>query len=135
MTILFAEPNSAKCFLAETTLALVSILVMHMENPYILVMVTASSKQEAEKIAQQLLEEKLIACVNVVGPVASHFNWAGKIDHVEEYLMLMKSRVDLFEALVAKVNALHSYEVPEVIALPVLKGSAAYLDWLGSVLK
>jgi periplasmic divalent cation tolerance protein len=106
-----------------------------MENPYILVMVTASSKQEAEKIAQQLLEEKLIACVNIVGPVFSHFHWAGKIDHAEEYLMLMKSRVDLFDALAAKVRAFHSYEVPEVIALPVLKGSAAYLNWLDSVLK
>lgn len=106
-----------------------------MEPSYVMVMVTASSKQEAEKIAQQLLEEKLIACANIVGPVSSHFHWAGKIDKAEEYLMLMKSRADLFEALSVKVKALHSYEVPEVLALPLLKGSAAYLDWLNSSLK
>lgn len=106
-----------------------------MENSYIMVIVTASSKQEAEKIAHQLLEEKMIACANIVGPVSSHFHWAGKIDKAEEYLMLMKSRAELFEALSAKVKALHSYEVPEIIALPVLKGSAAYLDWLSNSLK
>ncbi len=106
-----------------------------MENSYIIVMVTTSSKQEAEKIAQQLLEDKLIACANIVDPVSSLFHWAGKIDHAEECLMLMKSRADLFEALSAKVKALHSYEVPEVLALPVLKGSAAYLGWLGNSLK
>jgi periplasmic divalent cation tolerance protein len=98
-------------------------------------MVTVGGKQEAEKIAQQLLEEKLIACANILGPVSSHFHWAGKIDKAEEYLMLMKSRADLFEALSERVKALHSYEVPEVLALPILKGSKAYLDWLGSILK
>lgn len=107
----------------------------HLENSYIVVMVTVGGKQEAEKIAQQLLEEKLIACANILGPVSSHFHWAGKIDKAEEYLMLMKSRADLFEALSERVKALHSYEVPEVLALPILKGSKAYLDWLGSILK
>lgn len=106
-----------------------------MQNSYITVLVTTASKQEAEKIAQQLLEEKLIACINIVGPVTSYFHWAGKIDNAEEYLMLMKSRTDLFEELSKRVKALHSYDVPEIIALPVLYGATSYLEWLDSVLK
>jgi periplasmic divalent cation tolerance protein len=109
--------------------------VADLENSYVIVIVSTANKQEAEKIAAQLLEEKLIACANILGPVSSHFIWAGKIDQAEEYLVLMKSHLDLFEILTTRVKVLHSYEVPEVLALPVLKGSVAYLDWLNSVLK
>jgi periplasmic divalent cation tolerance protein len=98
-------------------------------------MVTTSSKQEAETIAQKLLETKLIACANIMGPVSSHFHWSGKIEHAEEYLLLMKSRQSLFDELAAEVKVLHSYEVPEILALPIIKGSKAYLGWLGSSLK
>jgi len=106
-----------------------------MSDAYILVLVTTSSKQEAEKISQTLLEQKLIACANIVGPVSSHFYWQGKIDCAEEFLVLMKSRVDLFDVVAERVKALHSYEVPEVLALPVLKASAAYLSWLAETLR
>ena len=105
-----------------------------MENVYIVVMVTTASKQEAEKIAQCLLKEKLIACANIIGPVSSLFHWSGKIERAEEYLIFMKSRKDLFRKLAEAVKALHSYEVPEVIALPIVEGSKAYLDWLGNCL-
>jgi len=106
-----------------------------MEKSYITVFVTTCSKKEAEKIALQLLEDKLVACVNIVGPVWSYFSWAGRIDKAEEYLMLMKSNADLFYELSEKIKSLHSYDVPEVIALPVVKGSETYLEWLSSVLK
>ena len=106
-----------------------------MENLYIIVLVTTASKQEAETISQVLLENKLIACANILGPVSSHFHWQGKIDRSEEFLVLMKSRLDLFEAVAAQVKALHSYEVPEVLALPVVKGSATYLNWIASTLR
>jgi periplasmic divalent cation tolerance protein len=122
-------------FFSENFLSLLSILVAPLKDSYVVVMVTASNKQEAEKITQKLLEEKLIACANILGPVSSHFHWAGKIDKAEEYLLFMKSRSDLFDAVSAKVKTLHSYEVPEVLALPILKGSKAYLDWLNGVLK
>jgi periplasmic divalent cation tolerance protein len=102
---------------------------------YIIVLVTTASKQEAEKITQSLLEAKLIACANIVGSVASHFHWAGKIEHAEEFLVLMKSRSDLFEQIAEKVKRLHSYEVPEIIALPIVSGSEEYLGWLGKSLK
>ena len=104
-----------------------------MSDSYILVLVTTSSKQEAEKIAQNLLEAKLIACANIIGPVSSHFHWDGKVEQAEEFLVLMKSRSDLFEKISETVGKLHSYEVPEIIALPIVAGSKAYLDWLGNV--
>ena len=107
----------------------------HLKNAYIIVLVTTASKQEAQKITQHLLSERLIACANIVGPVSSHFHWSGKLEKAEEYLILMKSRRDLFRALSESVKAVHSYEVPEIIALPVVDGSKAYLDWLDSCLR
>ncbi len=105
-----------------------------MEKAYIIVMVTTASKQEAEKIAQRVLNERLIACANIIGPVSSLFHWSGKIEKAEEYLIFMKSRKDLFEKLAENVKALHSYQIPEIIVLPVIGGLKAYLDWLGSCL-
>ena len=98
-------------------------------------MVTTASKVEAETIVQRLLEAKLIACANIVGSVQSHFHLSGKIDKAEEYLIFMKSRKDLFEKLSETVKALHSYEVPEILAVPVVDGSKAYLDWLDNCLR
>src|SRR3990172_3844690 len=106
-----------------------------MSTDLILVLVTTASKEEAEKIAQRLLKDKLIACANIIGPVTSHFHWLGKIDCAEDCLVVMKSRMDLFGALVDCVKGLHSYEVPEVLALPIVAGSEAYLGWMGEVLK
>jgi periplasmic divalent cation tolerance protein len=106
-----------------------------MNTDYILVLVTTASKDEAEKIAKKLLVEKLIACANIINPVTSHFYWSGKIDCAEECLVIMKSRIDLFKALVDCVKGLHSYEVPEVLALPIVAGSEAYLGWMSEVLK
>jgi periplasmic divalent cation tolerance protein len=106
-----------------------------LENSLIIVLVTVGSKEEAEKISQQLLEDKLIACANIIGPVTSHFQWLGKIDCAEEFLVLLKSRKDLFEALSEKVKSLHSYEVPEILALSVVAGSKDYLRWFGDSLK
>ena len=106
-----------------------------MNNNYIVILVTAKDKQEAEKITQTLLKENLIACANIVNPVTSFFHWSGKIDKAEECLIVMKSRSDLFTQVVELVRGLHSYEVPEILALPIVEGSAAYLDWMSGVLK
>jgi periplasmic divalent cation tolerance protein len=106
-----------------------------MNNDYIIVLVTTANKAEAEKIAQALLKERLIACANIINPVTSFFFWSGKIDKVEECLVVMKSRRDLFAELAERLKGLHSYEVPEVLALPIVEGSAAYLGWMGEVLK
>ena len=106
-----------------------------LRNSYIIIMVTTAGIEEAETIVQRLLEAKLIACANIIGPVSSHFHWSGKMEKAEEYLILMKSRKDLFEKLSETVKALHSYEMPEILALPVVEGSKAYMDWLGSCLR
>ena len=102
---------------------------------FIVVLVTTSNKAEAEKISQALLKEKLIACANIINTVTSFFFWSGKIDKAEECLVVMKSRLDLFGKLEERLRGLHSYEVPEVLALPIVEGSKAYLDWMGEVLK
>jgi periplasmic divalent cation tolerance protein len=106
-----------------------------LRNSYIIIIVTTASREKAETIVQRLLEARLIACANIVGPVHSHFRWSGKTEKAEEYLILMKSRRDLFEKLSETVKALHSYEVPEIIALPIVEGSKAYMAWLDSCLK
>ena len=105
-----------------------------MERTPIIVLVTASSREEAEKIVQRLLEEKLIACANIISPLHSLFWWQGKIDQAQEHLILMKTRRDLFEKLTEIVKSLHSYTVPEIIAIPIIEGSADYLAWLNESL-
>ena len=105
-----------------------------MKISHIIVVVTTSSKAEAERVTQSLLEARLIACANIVGPVQSLFHWSGKINKAEEYLILMKSRKGLFGKLSAVVKASHSYDVPEIIALPIIDGSKPYLDWLSNCL-
>jgi len=106
-----------------------------LKQSYMVVLVTTGNRREAEKIACHLLEEKLIACANITGPVSSVFKWAGKVERAEEYIFLMKSRLDLFEELSETVKALHSYEVPEIIALPIVNGSSTYIEWLDSCLR
>ena len=93
-----------------------------MKQSYMVVLVTTRNRGEAEKIARHLLEKKLIACANITGPISSVFRWAEKVERAEEHILLMKSRLDLFEKLSETVKALHSYEVPEIIALPIVNG-------------
>ncbi len=99
---------------------------------YILVMITTSSREEAEKIAIALLEKKLIACANIFGPASSRFWWQGKIDEAEEYVVFMKTEERLFEEVAKHVKRLHSYEIPEIIALPIIKGFKPYLEWVSN---
>lgn len=98
-------------------------------------MVTTANKEEAEKIVRALLNEKLIACANIIGPVHSLFWWQGKIDEAQEHLILMKTRKDLFVTLAEKVKALHGYEIPEIIAIPIVEGFEPYMEWLNHSLR
>ncbi len=97
---------------------------------YIVVLVTASSQEEAQKIAQDLLTDKLCACVNILKGVGSHFWWQGKLDNAQETLLVIKTKKTLFNKLVKKVKLLHSYEVPEIIAFPIVLGDKQYLKWI-----
>jgi periplasmic divalent cation tolerance protein len=96
----------------------------------IVVLVTAGSEDEAARIGGALVTERLAACVNVVGPIRSIYRWQGAVEDAREWLLVAKARATDLAALEARVRALHSYEVPEVLALPVYGGSAAYLSWL-----
>jgi len=102
---------------------------------YIVVLITTSNKEEAVKIVRSLLKERLIACANIVGPVSSLFWWQEKIDEANEFLVFMKSHKNHFGKLSERVMEIHSYEVPEIIALPIILGSPPYLDWLKAFLQ
>jgi periplasmic divalent cation tolerance protein len=96
----------------------------------IVILVTCGSRREAKKIARHLVESKLAACVNVSSPVASVYRWKGKIQDDREYLLLIKTRRELFPIVEATVRALHSYTTPEVIALQIVEGAQDYLQWI-----
>jgi len=104
-------------------------------NDYVVIFVTTKDKEEAERISQLLLKERLIACANIISPVTSFFSWVGKTEKAEECLIVMKSRRDLFDQVADHVRRSHSYEVPEVLAFPIVEGSKAYLDWMRVALK
>lgn len=99
---------------------------------YCVVFVTAGSRREARKLAQALLERRLVACANIVPGVESHYWWQGKLDCSREWLLVLKTRRSRFGALRRTVKQLHSYQVPEIIALPLVAGHAAYLRWIDS---
>ena len=96
----------------------------------IVVLSTCHSEQEAREIARGLVDKRLAACVNVAPGIRSIYRWQGKIEEDGEFLLVIKSRRDLFDRLRAEIERMHSYEVPEVIALPVTEGSPAYMRWV-----
>ena len=96
----------------------------------LVVFVTSGSEEEALKIAHALVKERLAACVNLVSPIRSIYRWEGKICDEKEWLLVMKTHMGRFDALEKRVKALHSYSVPEIIALPIVTGSPSYLNWL-----
>ncbi|MCG6981083.1 MAG: divalent-cation tolerance protein CutA [Deltaproteobacteria bacterium] len=96
---------------------------------YIVVYVTAP-ENEAVTLAKTLVDERLVACVNIVPGLRSIYWWQGKVEDEAEVLCIMKTRTTLFEALRDRVRELHSYEVEEIIALPIMAGNPPYLDWI-----
>lgn len=96
----------------------------------IVVFSMAASAEEAEKIARSLVEARLAACVNVIREIRSFYRWQGKIEDSTEWLLVIKSSRERFDALRAAVEKLHSYDVPELIALPVVEGARNYLNWM-----
>ena len=96
----------------------------------IVVLVTTPNREVAERIARRLVEARLAACINIVDGTKSMYWWKGKIEEDNEVLMIIKTRLDLFNELVEEVKKNHVYEVPEVIALPIIIGYRDYIDWL-----
>jgi periplasmic divalent cation tolerance protein len=98
----------------------------------VVVLSTAGSRAEAERIATTLVEERLAACVNVMGPLASIYRWKGTVERAREDLLVIKTRRALVTRLIARLGSLHSYEVPEAIVLPIVAGARPYLAWLAT---
>lgn len=99
------------------------------KRQYGVVMVTASSQAEAEKIAKNLVESKLAACVSIM-PINSIYTWRGEVCQDAEWQLVIKTDLTVFDVLAGKIRELHSYEVPEIIALPIVAGSPPYLQWI-----
>ncbi|MGV8057824.1 MAG: divalent-cation tolerance protein CutA [Smithellaceae bacterium] len=97
---------------------------------FLLVTTTTESKEEAKIIAQHLVGEKLAACVQILGPITSTYRWKGKVETAEEWMCLIKTREGLYEDVEKAIISLHPYETPEIIAVPISKGSPGYLNWL-----
>lgn len=101
----------------------------------ILVFCTISSSDAADSFARTLVNEELVACVNIVPAITSVYRWQGAIESAEEILLIMKTRDSLFEALRNRIVELHPYEVPEVIAIPIAAGHPPYMEWIGASTK
>ncbi len=101
----------------------------------IVVLSTCDSKERAEQLARHLIEQHVAACVNIVPGATSIYRWKDQIESAEEWVLLIKSRRDVLPALQAEIEKMHTYEVPEVIALTVIDGSERYLNWIDEELK
>ena len=95
-----------------------------------LVLTTAGSQEEANKIAHALVERRLAACANVVSPVQSVYRWQGKVETAQEWLLIIKTTAAVFPALSEAIRQLHSYDVPECIAITIEEGSESFLTWI-----
>src|SRR3954468_463202 len=96
----------------------------------IVVFSACGSEEEAKKLARHLVEARVAACVNVIPGVYSVFHWEGKVDEASEWMLIIKSTRTRLEALKTELAKMHSYQVPEVVAIPIVDGSTDYLDWI-----
>jgi periplasmic divalent cation tolerance protein len=104
-------------------------------DAFLQIQTTTESRADAEALARALVERRLAGCVQIVGPINSTYWWQGEVESAEEYLCLVKSSRDAYPALEAAIQELHPYDVPEILAIPVAAGSAAYLGWLRDELR
>jgi len=96
----------------------------------VVVLITTGSREEADRIANTLVAEMMAACVNVIPGVTSVYRWEGEVQRAQEWLLVVKSRIEVLDDLIRRVKALHSYDEPEIIALPLAGGSDSYLRWI-----
>jgi len=101
----------------------------------IIIFITASSEEEAKKVATALVNEKLVACVNIIPKIHSIYWWEDKVCQDDEVMLISKSKQSLFPAIMDRVKSLHSYKVPEIISFPISEGLPEYLNWIEEVTK
>ncbi len=99
-------------------------------SDYLQIVTTTETKDDANRIAAALVERRLAACVQVLGPITSTFRWEGEVQTAEEWQCVAKTRAALYPQVEAAIRELHTYQVPEIIATPIVAGSRAYLDWI-----
>jgi periplasmic divalent cation tolerance protein len=104
-------------------------------SEYIQVLTTTEDLEDARRIAGELVQQKLAACVQITGPIESTYRWKGAIENAEEWQCWIKSRRELFDQIEAAIRKIHPYEVPEILAMPILAGGADYLAWLNEETK
>ena len=101
----------------------------------VVILVTCSNQREAKRIAQHLVKQRLVACVNIVDKIKSIFWWQKRIDSAREVLLIAKSKKSLMQKVIRQVKSLHSYQVPEVIALPIVAGNQDYIHWINESIR
>jgi periplasmic divalent cation tolerance protein len=104
-------------------------------SEFIQITTTIDSRDLAMQIAGKLVEKKIAACVQVSGPITSIYEWKAKIENAEEWYCVIKTRKNLYQKVEEAIKAIHPYEVPEIIALPILEGNKDYLDWITQVVR
>jgi len=102
------------------------------QKNYIVVLITAKDPEEAQKIAKALVKRRQAACINIVPAVNSHFWWKDKLEATDESLLIVKTKEALLPEVIKSVKKIHSYRLPEIIALPIIGGSRDYLEWIDS---
>ncbi|MGL6227410.1 MAG: divalent-cation tolerance protein CutA [Thermoguttaceae bacterium] len=102
-------------------------------TPFVEIVITTSSEQEGKRLAEILIEKKLAACVQISGPIRSTYTWKGRLETSKEWLCTVKTRISLFDLVAQTIRENHSYDCPQIIAVPILAGTADYLDWLDEV--
>ncbi len=105
------------------------------EFTYTVLFITTANTEEAQRISSMLLNRKKAACVNIVPKVSSLFWWQDKLDSAQESLLIVKTKTSLLNEVVTLVREIHSYDIPEIIALPIVGGNQDYLDWIGKEVK
>ncbi len=103
------------------------------EVDFVVIFVTASGEEEGVKIASALVSEEIVACANMISGVRSIFKWKGKIEDEREVMLVIKTQAARTPEVIARVKTLHSYDVPEIIVLPILDGNPSYLQWIEEV--
>ncbi len=101
----------------------------------IVILITCANKREAKRIAGSLVEHKLVACVNIVDKIKSIFWWQKRIDSAGEVLLIAKSKKSLMQKVIRQIKSLHSYQVPEIIALPIVTGNKDYINWINESIR